>query len=429
MPGLVPVIHVFLKSQDVDSWGKPDHDEESAQKTMAAYGLYTHMQSNKRRSVALLLGLFFLVYVMVFAGALLAEALTVDAPLDYLLRAAQFDFIKAFPFATIGTVIWIAIAYKFHQSMIDAVTGGHEVTRAEEPRLYNLLENLCISRGITMPKLKIADDDALNAFATGLNEKQYSITVTRGLMGSLNDDELEAVLGHELTHIRNGDVRMLVIAVVIAGVISFFGEMVFRLFFQNAFYSGFRRRDGDGDRKGGAGIAILVAIALIVVAWVLSIVIRFALSRKREYLADAGSVELTKNPDAMISALRKIEGRGELASANSAVMEMCVDNPREGFADLFATHPSVDSRVEALVRYAGGHDPGPLAIEMEDQPEQLPPPEGPWGGGQEDQEQENERRGKPFLPGAPPVDLGGPARGPWGPEPGAPRGPWGPKQN
>ena len=125
------------------------------------------------------------------------------------------------------------IAYKFHQSMIDAVTGAHEVTRAEEPRLYNLLENLCISRGITMPKLRIADDDALNAFATGLNQKQYSITVTRGLMNALNDQEIEAVLGHELTHIRNGDVRMLVIAVVIAGVISFFGELVFRLFFQN----------------------------------------------------------------------------------------------------------------------------------------------------------------------------------------------------
>src|SRR5580765_8319461 len=109
----------------------------------AAYGLYTHIQSNKRRSIALLIGLFFLVYVMVFAGALLAEALTVDAPLDYLLRAAQFDFLKALPFATIGTVIWIAIAYKFHQQMIDAVTGAQPVSRTEEPRLYNLLENLC----------------------------------------------------------------------------------------------------------------------------------------------------------------------------------------------------------------------------------------------------------------------------------------------
>src|SRR6476646_9554478 len=275
----------------------------------AAYGLYSHIQSNKRRSVALLIGLFFLVYVMVFAGALLAEALSSNAPIDYLIHAAVFDFVKAFPFATIGAFIWIAIAYKFHQKMIDAVTGAQPVTRQEEPRLYNLLENLCISRGITMPTLRIADDDALNAFATGLNQKQYSITVTRGLIDALNDQEMEAVIGHELTHIRNGDVRMLVIAVVIAGVISFFGEMIFRLFFQNAYYGG-RRSSGDGDRKGGAGAAIIIGLVLIAVAWILSIVIRFALSRRREFLADAGSVELTKNPDAMISALRKIEGRG-----------------------------------------------------------------------------------------------------------------------
>src|SRR6476620_1097199 len=328
---------------------------------MAAYGLYSHIQSNKRRSIALLIGLFFLVYLLVFAGALVAEGLTTNAPLDYLVQAGIFDFTKAAPFATIGTIIWVAIAYKFHQSMIDAVTGAHEVSRQDEPRLYNLLENLCISRGITMPTLRITDDDALNAFATGLNEKQYSITVTRGLMSALNDQEMEAVLGHELTHIRNGDVRMLVIAVVIAGVISFFGEMIFRLFFQNAFFGG-RRSGGDGDRKGGAGAAIIIGIVLIVVAWILSIVIRFALSRRREFLADAGSVELTKNPDAMISALRKIEGRGELQAANSAVMEMCIDNPREGFADLFATHPSVDRRVEALVQFAGGHDPGPIEL-------------------------------------------------------------------
>jgi len=217
---------------------------------MAAYGLYSHIQSNKRRSVALLIGLFFLVYVMVFAGALLAEALSSNAPIDYLIHAAVFDFVKAFPFATIGAFIWIAIAYKFHQKMIDAVTGAQPVTRQEEPRLYNLLENLCISRGITMPTLRIADDDALNAFATGLNQKQYSITVTRGLINALNDQEMEAVLGHELTHIRNGDVRMLVIAVVIAGVISFFGELVFRIFFQNMMWGG-GRRSSSGDRKGG----------------------------------------------------------------------------------------------------------------------------------------------------------------------------------
>ncbi|MBI4365313.1 MAG: M48 family metallopeptidase [Deltaproteobacteria bacterium] len=376
---------------------------------MAAFGLYTHIQSNKRRSVALLIGLFFLVYVLVFAGALLAEALTAgNAPLDYLIRAAEYDFVMALPWATLGTLVWIAIGYKFHQSMIDMVTGAREVSRTEEPRLYNLLENLCISRGITMPKLRIADDDALNAFATGLNDRQYSITVTRGLINSLNDREIEAVLGHELTHIRNGDVRMLVIAVVIAGVISFFGEMVFRLFFQNAFYGRGGRSSGS-DKKGGAGIAIVIALVLIVVAWVLSIVIRFALSRQREFLADAGSVELTKNPDGMISALRKIENRGELHAANSAVMEMCIDNPREGFADIFATHPSVDKRVEALMKFAGGHDPGPLALAAADEPAQIesePPAGGPWGGAAP------QAGGKPFLPAEPPVDLGG---GPWGP--------------
>jgi heat shock protein HtpX len=380
---------------------------------MAAFGLYTHIQSNKRRSITLLIGLFFLVYVLVFAGALLAEALIVDAPLDYIFRSAFYYFVQALPFATVGTVIWILIGYRFHQSMIDAVTGAHQVSRTEEPRLYNLLENLCISRGITMPTLRIADDEALNAFATGLNDKQYSITVTRGLIEALNDQEIEAVLGHELTHIRNGDVRMLVIAVVIAGVISFFGEMLFRMVFQGGSWGG-SRRSSSSDSKGGAGVAIVIALALVALVWILAIVVRFALSRQREYLADSGSVELTKNPDAMISALRKIEGRGEIPGANSAVMEMCIDNPREGFSNIFDTHPPVDKRVEALVKFAGGHDPGPLALEA--QPEAAATSEPPSGG--------------PWAPES--SQQRPPASGPWAPEPGpnapGPGGPWGTTQ-
>jgi heat shock protein HtpX len=394
----------------------------------AAYGLYTHIQSNKRRSIALLLGLFFLVYLMVFAGALLAEGITQDASLDWLLRKAWLDLLWASPIATLVAAAWIAIAYFFNQSLIDAVTGSEEVTRKEQPRLYNILENLCISRGITMPKLKVTEDSALNAFASGLNEKQYSITVTQGLLDHLNDKEIEAVLGHELTHIRNGDVRMLVIAVIIAGVIGFFAELLFRVMFQGGWGwgGGGRSSSGDSDRgKGGGGAAIVIAIALVAVAWLLSVVIRFALSRKREYLADAGSVELTKDPDAMISALRKIEGRGELEDATSAVMEMCIDNPREGFADLFATHPSIESRVTALVQFAGGHDPGPLDLPEETQDDSPQPsaPEqqetgapGPWSS--------DAPAPKPFLPSEPPVTLGGPA--PSGPPP----GPWGPpRQN
>jgi heat shock protein HtpX len=418
---------------------------------MAAYGLYSHIQSNRRRSIALLIGLFLLIYVMVYAGALVAEALSYNAPLDVLTRRAWNDLIGAAPFATIGTALWVVIAYFFHQSMIDAVTGARDVTRQEQPRLYNLLENLCISRGITMPALKVMDSDALNAFATGMNQKQYAITVTSGLIGRLDDAEIEAVLGHELTHIRNGDVRMMVIAVIIAGVVSFVVELVFRLWF----YSGFSFRSRSDDRRGGgAGVAILLAVGLLVLAYVLSFFIRLALSRSREYLADAGSVELTKNPDAMISALRKIEGRGELPAATSAVMEMCIDNPRQGFGELFDTHPSVESRVAALVKYAGGHDPGPLALPPEagetgSEADAETAPQGPWSEPTAEGQQEapggsaqsgpwgppagptatdaagEARREPPSLPGSGSSSgpssasssgpLSGPASGPWGP--------------
>jgi heat shock protein HtpX len=428
---------------------------------MAAYGLYSHIESNKRRSIALLVGLFALVYLLVYAGALVAEAMSYQASLQYLLRKAWLDLIAAAPFATVGTAVWIVIAYYFHQSMIDGLTGGREVSRTEEPRLYNLLENLCISRGITMPKLKVMESDALNAFATGMNEKQYSITVTSALLATLDDAELEAVLGHELTHIRNGDVRMLVIAVIIAGAVAFFAEMFFRLWFNSGF--GFRSRrssDGDSDRgKGGNLIAIVIAVALIGVAWLLSSVIRLALSRTREFLADAGSVELTKNPDAMISALRKIEGRGELHGATSAVMEMCVDNPREEFTDLFSTHPPIEKRIKALVDVMGGHDPGPIALpgpedapaegetEVQGPQGQVLPGEaqaGPWGGAADQPSQPSVPPGappaggasggpwgqpapaepaspRPFLPDRPPIELGGPPTPPAGGQ----AGPWG----
>lgn len=142
---------------------------------MAAYGLYTHIASNKFRSMLLLGGLFLLIYVMVFAGALIAEVIGYGGgTVDYYLAAATRDLVKALPLATLGSAAWIVIAYFFHQSIIDAVTGGRDVTRQEQPRLYNLLENLCISRGIPMPKLKIVDADALNAYATGLNRTQQS---------------------------------------------------------------------------------------------------------------------------------------------------------------------------------------------------------------------------------------------------------------
>ena len=358
---------------------------------MAAYGLYTHIASNKTRSMLLLAGLFILIYLVVFAGALVLEVWQNSrGTLPYYLRAAWRDLLWAMPLATVAAIGWIFISYFGHQKMIDIITGSESVTRKEQPRLYNLLENLCISRGIPMPKLKIMENDALNAFATGLNPKQYSVTVTTGLLRNLDDDEIEAVLGHELTHIRNGDVQLMVIAGIIAGVVGLFAELLFRTFTNGNYRFSSNRssssQSSSSDGKGGGALpAIIIAVVLLIVAWALSQVIRLALSRTREFMADAGAVELTKNPDAMISALRKIENRGELPGATSAVMEMCVDNPRSGFADIFATHPSVDARVAALIKFAGGHDPGPLALPSEaaDEdtpalPETAPAQPGPW---------------------------------------------------
>ena len=372
---------------------------------MAAYGLYTHIQSNKFRSMLLLAGLFLLVYVIVYAGALVIEVLNNGgAPVDYYLRVALADVIHTLPLFDRGGALWIVIAYFFHQKIIDAVTGGEDVTRQQQPRLYNLLENLCISRGIPMPRLKIVESDALNAYATGLNQRQYAVTVTTGLLNALNDQEIESVLGHELTHIRNGDVQMMVIAVIIAGVVGFFAELLFRSFFN---FGGLRRLGGraswssssssssssDSDSKssgGGAIFVIIIAVALIALAWLLSQLVRLALSRSRELLADAGSVELTKNPDAMISALRKIEGRGELPGATSAVMELCLDNPREGPTDLFATHPSVESagagageicrRTRSRAAGAAGARPTSRTTRRPTSRPKVPPPvpSGPW---------------------------------------------------
>ncbi|HKH97428.1 MAG TPA: M48 family metallopeptidase [Beijerinckiaceae bacterium] len=350
---------------------------------MAAFGLYTHIQANRRRSIALVIGLFVLVYVLTFAFALLWRAMDAGPPVpggglqDYL-RAAARDLLWLAPVATAATALWVWLGAKYHQGIIDAVTGSEGVEREANPRLYNLVENLCIAWGLPVPRVRIMDSPVLNAFATGMRSDQYAITVTRGLVEALDDAELEAVLAHELTHIRNEDVRLMVTAVIIAGVISFFGELVFRWFDVFPRWSGRSstsesRSDSKG-KGGGAFLAVLIALALIAVAWALSLVIRFALSRSREYLADAGSVELTKNPDAMISALLKISGRGELEGVPSGLIEMCVDNPRSGFADLFATHPAIEDRIDALVRYAGGHRPPPL-------PELPAGPEapGPWG--------------------------------------------------
>ncbi|MBL8537244.1 MAG: M48 family metallopeptidase [Hyphomonadaceae bacterium] len=332
---------------------------------MAAYGLQTHIWNNNGKSVLLLLGFPVLLILLTYALFLLFAGLSgasvgPDPTVGYFIWAAE-ALAQAWPFAIAGAILWFGVAYAFYQGIIDAATGAHKVERTQEPKLYNLLENLCVSRGLTMPALRIMETDGLNAFATGLHEGQYSITVTRGLMNALSDEELEAVLGHELTHIRNRDVRLLVIAVVFVGIFSFVGEMAFRSMRFGSYSGGSgSSRRSSRDSGGGAIIAVLVALAIIAIAYALAVVIRFSLSRRREYLADAGAVELTKNPDAMISALQKISGNA-VVNAPSEVREMFIENPHSDFASLFATHPPIAKRIEALAKYAGGQVAAPVA--------------------------------------------------------------------
>lgn len=340
-----------------------------------AFGLYTHIRNNRWRSWFLLASLFVLVAAVTFALTLAFDAARFNAPFNRILSYAWRQFWGYLPVAFALAAVWVGIGFAFNTAMISWATGSQEVTRESHPRLFHLLETLCISRGVPVPKLAIVESPALNAFASGVNEAQYQISVTTGLMEALDDAELEAVLAHELTHIRNQDVRLMIIAVLIAGVISFFGELLVRGRFR--FGGG-----GDGDSKG-RGLALVVGAVIMLLAWFLAVLIRFSLSRSREYLADAGAVELTKNPDAMISALLKISGRADIEGVPSGIMDMCIENDPDDFADIFSTHPSITKRIQALQAYAGGQIPlgPPPAIRDRESLPQMVEKRGPWSRG------------------------------------------------
>ncbi|HJU32874.1 MAG TPA: M48 family metalloprotease, partial [Hyphomicrobiaceae bacterium] len=277
-----------------------------------AYGLYGHIQANRLRSVLLLAAFVGLLHALLFSLLLIWSAL-LGGTLDEIVAGALQQFARAWPVAMGAALIWFVIAYLVHQALIARATGARGVSRGEAPALYNALENLCISRGLPMPALQIIDSPALNAYASGLREGRYVIAVTRGLVETLAPDELEAVLAHELTHIRNRDTQLMVIAIVFAGIFAFFGDLFIRgwdfpygwaprsrpsgPWGQSSTYDSQQSDSGRGEQRsaGGAGalIAILIAVAIILISWGLSTLIRLALSRSREYLADAGSAELT----------------------------------------------------------------------------------------------------------------------------------------
>lgn len=346
-----------------------------------AYGLYSHIQANRIRSVVLLAGFVALLEVLQASLYLVWAALThASLPLEGIIAVALQAFGRTWPISLAIAAAWFAIAYAFHNSLIALATGARDVTRGDAPALYNALENLCISRGIAMPRLQIIEQPGLNAYASGIREGHYVIAVTRGLIDTLNADELEAVLGHELTHIINKDTQMMVIAIIFSGIFAFFADLIIRPWdFPYGVYPQSRTatrssypdfgsssgNDSDGDsssqgrsRDGGGGggaiIALLIAVAIILFTWGVSMILRFMLSRTREYLADAGAVELTKNPDAMISALRKISAK-PVVDVPSRMEAFFIETPiEERRTGILSTHPSIHDRIEALVKFAGG---------------------------------------------------------------------------
>lgn len=329
-----------------------------------AYGLQTHIQANRLRTLFLLLSFVGLLHALLFSLCLFYEAGMGGTVAQMLTRAAS-DLARRWPLAMAAALLWFAIAYFFQSRMIDFATGATPVSRTSAPKLYNALENLCISRGIAMPALKIIETDALNAYASGMSEDDYAVTVTRGLINALDAAELEAVLGHELTHIRNKDVQLLVVAVIFAGIFAFAGDMTFRSWNFPFGYAPSRPASSRERGKGGDGaaaiIVVVIAIAIIAISWGLSVLIRFAISRQREFLADAGSVELTRNPDAMISALRKIEAHAYIPGIQSRVSAFFIESPlQDESTGWLSTHPSMSDRIAALTRYAGGVDTGAL---------------------------------------------------------------------
>ncbi len=336
---------------------------------IAAVGLRTHIWNNQIKTVLLLLG--FPVLLLVIMGAFFAMAPMdpgqmghdpVSMGIEGILRYGHIAFIAA--------AVWFGIAWLSHTQIINAATGATLLSRSEAPELYNMLENLCISRGMSMPILQIMETPALNAFASGINDKTYTITLTRGIINALERDELEAVMAHELSHIRHQDVRLLIVAVIFAGIITFSCEMIFR---------SMRFSRGGGRRRDGK--VMLLAFAMLAIGYVLAIAIRFAISRKREFLADAGAVDLTHNPDAMIRALQKISGHAEMPAVPDDVRQMMIEN-KSNFFGVFATHPPIEDRIKALVMIGGRDD---TLADSPASPEQTPAPRpwrrrlGPWG--------------------------------------------------
>ena len=307
---------------------------------MQYLGIRQQIARNNTKSILFLLAFPLLILVGAYVVLYILS--------DQEIERTNTQFLSIIPMVLIGVAIWFFISYFFHTQMIQSATHSRPLERRENMRVYNLTENLCMSVGMPMPKLYIIESDALNAFASGINEKTFAVTLTRGIINRLNDEELEGVIAHELTHIRNRDVRLLIVTIVFVGIFATIADFALRMLL-NGSMSSSRSRKND---KGGGALVLLIILLVAGAIYFLSILFKLALSRSREYMADAGAVELTRNSLALASALKKISGHSTIREVqNDEVKELFIDYKAQGFFSLFATHPPIEKRIQVLEQY------------------------------------------------------------------------------
>ena len=332
---------------------------------MKYVGMQTQIRRNNRLSVLLLL--FFPVIILGMVWVFLAllnyfgngyynQYGELVHSLD--VETVNYYFVTTIPWVILGVAVWFGIAYFMNASMVRRATGARPLTRKENPRIYNIVENLCMTCGMDMPQINVVDDPQLNAFASGIDKGSYTVTVTTGLTELLTDEELSGVIGHELTHIRNRDTRLLITSIIFVGIISTVMSLTVRMMNNMILFGGSSRRDGKGN---GLSVIVIMLIGLIccAVAYVFTLLTRFAISRKREYMADAGGAELCGNPLALASALRKISDNPGLTDVNrDDVAQLFIVHPQgltQGFmnffSSLFSTHPDTAKRIEILEHF------------------------------------------------------------------------------
>lgn len=336
---------------------------------MKYVGMQTQIRRNNFYSMLLLLAFPVILLVMVWVFLALINWFSggyYDAYGEWV-REVNFAevnayFLQALPWVVGGVGVWFLIAYAFNSQMIQSAVGARPLERRENPRVYNIVENLCIASGMDMPKINVVDDPQLNAFASGINKSSYTVTVTTGLLRLLDDEELAGVIGHELTHIRNRDTRLLITSIIFVGIVSTLMSMIVRMLYYNLWYGGGSRRSSD-DREGGNGVSMIIVLVVglvcMFIAYQFTLLTRFAISRRREYMADAGGAEMCGNPRALASALRKISRDPGLDTVQredvAQLFIMRPDEMKEGvmslISGLFSTHPDPAKRIAILEQF------------------------------------------------------------------------------